>query len=376
MLYLAWIALIVTPVAFRGGLGEVGAAVVLGAAAGVAVFLRARYPYLLTVCAWAMALAVTQMLLIPALFSLGVRRRNWLSLGAVVASVIVLMITFGRGERLVTFQGVRIDAFSETWAWALNAVVVAVIPYALGLSLNVRRELLVSYEQRAVLAEQERLASDREAVLLERERISGEMHDILGHKLALISMQAGALEVNASAGAAQVEQQARKIGESARDGLTDLRTIVGALGQASRPSLEPRGLPAIQALVDESRASGAVVDLDMAGVTDAGEMPEDVGRAAYRIIQEALTNAHRHAPGAPVTIILAGSPGDDVTVDVANSAERGAGPRASISPTGRGIPSLRERARSVGGSLAAEFDQDMFRLKAVLPWPSSAEASR
>jgi signal transduction histidine kinase len=368
VLYLVCIAAVVIPAAISGDVPQLIASVVLGACACVAVFFRSRSPYLLVFVAWAMALAVTQMLLLPALFSLGTRRRNWLSLGAVIVSVVTLAIVFDRGERLITFQGVRIDAASGMLAWVLNAFAVVVVPYLLGLSLKVRQELLSSYAQRTMLAEQERIASDREAVLLERERISGEVHDILGHKLAIISMQAGALEVNASADPAEIERQAHNIGQSARNGLTDLRTIIGVLGQASTPSLAPHGFPAIQYLVEESRMSGAVVDMDMVGLTDGDHAPEDVGRAAYRIVQEALTNAHRHASSAPVKITLAGSPGKALSIDVRNRVNPGDRARSSLSPSGRGVSGLRERARSVGGSLTAQFDGDTFHLRAVLPW--------
>lgn len=363
---MACITTVVVIVAVNARGVQLAACLALGLLACGAVFARVRYPYALLAVAWVMTLAVTQMLLIPALFSLGVRRRNLISVGALVVTVALLGATYSRGERLVSVDGVDLDAAGSLLAWILNVIAVVAVPYLLGVSLNVRRELMRSYEERAVHAEQERAALDREAVLMERQRISSEVHDILGHKLALISMQAGALEVNADSGAANVERQAARIGQSARDGLVDLRTIIGTL---DAQDLMPYGLEAISKLVEESRASGASVELDLGRIERASDVPEDVGRAGYRIVQESLTNAHRHAPGATVRVAVAGRPGDALHLEIRNQLPLG-GLRDPTPPSGRGLPGLRERARSVGGQFHTTIDGADFLARAELPWPA------
>lgn len=349
---------------------------VLSILAGATVLVRRRYPYALLAVAWVAAAAVTQILLVPALFSLAVHRRDRLSLAAVGGTIVLLGVVASRGERFVSIDGVDLDTVASSASWLLNIVVVVLVPYLIGWAIGARRDLIQSYRLRAEHAEAEWNARSREAVLLERARIAREAHDILGHKLALLTMQAGGLEMNATMGPGVVAQQAQLIRQSARDALDDLRSIIGALEEidadplrAADRSLTPQDLAGIVKLVDQSRASGGTVDLASTHLDSWHGAPEAVGRAAYRVAQEALTNAHRHAPASPVTVSLSGAPGRGLTIEVRNLVDEHDGPSPHPDRGGRGLPGLHERIRVVGGLLRVVTEDSVFIVRAELPWP-------
>lgn len=351
----------------------------LAVLAVVAALLRQRYPYALLVVAWITTGLTTQAFLIPALFNIGVRRRGWRGLLSILLSVLVLIAVAGRGERFVSIDGVDMAAWTSTGTWLLNSFVVVVVPYLIGSALAAHRELTESYRLRAEHAEAERSARAAEAVLLERARIAREAHDVLGHKLSLLTMQAGGLELNANAGAQIVAEQAHLISRSARDALADLRSIIGSLDSLGAPdpdnagrSLVPQDLPGIRQLVAESRASGAVVSLKTSDSVDHAQLPASVSRAAYRVVQEALTNAHRHAPGAPVSLSLTGEPGTELVIEIRNAVTYPNESHDVPGSGGRGLPGLQERARSVGGELTVTETDSVFIVAATLPWPVTA----
>lgn len=234
----------------------------------------------------------------------------------------------------------------------------------MGQYIRRRREFAEAAAEQAVRAEVERELAAQRAVHTERERIAQEMHDSLGHVLALVTMQAGALEVNAKE--ATVVSAAEQIRETARSGLAELRAVVRALGADARRDPAP-ALSTIPQLVEASRAAGAEVilrdELDAGG----GGVPSSTGRVIYQAVQESLTNAHRHAPGAPVEIVLSGAPGAGIEVRVSNpltpGGERGAG---------TGLASLRSRVEVLGGTAEARALQGRFDLRVRLPWEENA----
>jgi signal transduction histidine kinase len=142
------------------------------------------------------------------------------------------------------------------------------------------------------------------------------MHDVLGHRLSLLSVHAGALEFRPDASAEEIAGAAKVIRENAHQALQDLREVIGVLrapvGELPQPTLAD-----VRQLVAESGRAGMRVGLHE---EVAGTVPDLVGRTAYRIVQEGLTNARKHAPGAEVRVRLAGSPGQGLTVEVGNDA--------------------------------------------------------
>ncbi|MFI6510445.1 sensor histidine kinase [Streptosporangium sp. NPDC050855] len=225
-----------------------------------------------------------------------------------------------------------------------------------------RRELTRSLRERAERAETERHLRDEQAKAAERGRIAREMHDVLAHKVTLISLHAGGLEVNPGAGPARVEREAALIRVTAQEALEELRTIVGVLRAGHDDAF-----PDLRRLVESWTSAGNAVTLH----GDLGTLPVATARAAYRLVQEGLTNAHRHAAGAPVTVRVTGSPEDGVTITVVN--ERSPRPAAGPSGARAGLVGLEERFRLIGGTVRGmPGDAGGWRLEGRLPWDASA----
>jgi signal transduction histidine kinase len=199
------------------------------------------------------------------------------------------------------------------------------------------------------------------------------MHDVLAHRISLLSLHAGALEFRPDAPPDEVARAAGVIRASAHQALEDLRAVIGVLrdgtdGEAPAPP-QPT-LAALPGLLEESRAAGMVLHADVR-VTELAAVPDVVGRHALRIIQEALTNARKHAPTAVVDVLLEGAPGDGLTIEVRNAAPVLTAGRTAIPGSGTGLVGLGERAALSGGRLEHGRDQHGdFRLRAWLPWPA------
>jgi signal transduction histidine kinase len=239
------------------------------------------------------------------------------------------------------------------------------LPGAIGAYVRTRAELLVALTGRAERAEAERELLAREAIATERTRIAREMHDAVGHRVSLMVLQAGAIEM-AAADRDRVEQLACQVQVAGRQALDELRQAVGVLraGEDDGAPLTPQpGLDHLERLVKECRAAGMIVELTRPPA-DAEPVDAAVSRAAYRIVQEALTNAAKHAPGAAVTVGVERTP-DRLVVRVVNGAPAGPGQGTG---GGFGLVGLRERVRTLDGVLRAEPRLDGgFLVEAVLP---------
>jgi len=210
----------------------------------------------------------------------------------------------------------------------------------------------------------------------EQARIAREMHDVLGHRLSLLSLQAGALEVTSGTTPDAVEA-AKTVRTTARQSLDDLRQVIGVLrgsGFADRPAGGPAQPPQptladIPDLVTGARQAGLAVNLTVL-LDQAATAPAQLGTAAYRILQEALTNVLRHAPGAPAEVSVRGGPGAGLLIEVANPLP----PQPVPSPgSGTGLTGVNERIGLLGGTLAAgPADERTFVLRASLPWVAAA----
>ncbi|WP_404189215.1 sensor histidine kinase [Streptomyces tauricus] len=239
-----------------------------------------------------------------------------------------------------------------------------------GMLARSKRQLMLSLRDRARRAETEAALRAEQAQRLARESIAREMHDVLAHRLTLLSVHAGALEIRPDAPRAEVARAAGVIRESAHDALQDLREIIGVL-RASGDHAEESGRPqptfgALEGLVSESRDADMKVTLDNR-VVDAAAVPASVGRTTYRIAQECLTNARKHAPGAEVTVTVTGAPGTGLTISVRNPPPPGDVP--DVPGSGQGLIGLRERAVLAGGHLDHGPEGDGgFRVHAWLPW--------
>jgi signal transduction histidine kinase len=256
-------------------------------------------------------------------------------------------------------------------AYPAAVVFTALLTVALigwGMFVRSKRQLMLSLRDRARRAETEARLRAEQAQRLAREAIAREMHDVLAHRLTLLSVHAGALEFRPDASRAEITRAAGVIRESAHEALQDLREIIGVL-RAGEPDDAGRPQPtlaALDALVAECREAGMKVTL--AGrVTDPAAVPASVGRTAYRITQEGLTNARKHAPGTEVTVCVTGAPDDGLAVLVHNTPPEGEVPH--VPGSGQGLIGLTERATLAGGRLEHGPTADGgFEVRAWLPW--------
>ena len=268
----------------------------------------------------------------------------------------------------VAYVGNTVMTGGQFWVAIFTAPFLIGTWIAIGAYVGARRDLMVSLRDRAERAEAERELRSEQARLGERARIAQEMHDVLAHKVSLIALHAGGLEVNPTVGAEKVEGSARLIRETARQAMEDLREVLGVL--RSDVSVDGAGLaPVPQAadlarLIEESRSAGVSVTGDFALPDD---VPVSLGRTAYRVVQEALTNVHKHARGASTEVVVRGARGEGVTVRVTNMRPVAAG---SLLPgAGAGLVGLRERVQLVGGRLATgPTAEGGWRVDAWLPW--------
>jgi len=262
------------------------------------------------------------------------------------------------------------------------------VPYAVGLVLSVliigvvviwgmfvraRRQLVTTLRDRAERAESEQHLRVEQARAHERGRIAREMHDVLAHRISLLSLHAGALEFRPDAPPEEIARAAGVIRSSAHQALEDLRAVIGVLREdldGADPERPQPMLADLPALIDESRAAGMRVTYSWALAPEA-VVPEGLGRNAYRIVQEGLTNARKHARGSAVDVAVDGAPGDGLTIEVRNRLPVGALVGAEIPGTGVGIIGLAERASLAGGRLEhGRTETGDYRLWAWLPWPA------
>jgi signal transduction histidine kinase len=326
-------------------------------------------------------------------------RRRWPVEIAVVTALLATFSTVAAFASLIALFTVAVHRPTRTVAWvgAVNLasggafvmlrpdpntpiVVNAVIgllattgTVAWGMLVRARRQLVMSLHERAERAEAEQQLRIGQARQLERTRIAREMHDVLAHRISLVSMHAGALEFRAAAVGGEVARSAAVIRTSAHQALEDLREVIGVLrdGTDQAPEQPQPTLADVPCLIEESQQAGMHVTLRFAFAEAEGGLPLSVGRTAYRIVQEGLTNARKHAPGAAVTVDLEGSPGPGVTVEIRSRRPIEPRTQPQIPGAGHGLVGLAERTDLAGGRLEhGRLPDGDFRLGAWLPWPT------
>jgi signal transduction histidine kinase len=250
---------------------------------------------------------------------------------------------------------------SGDWASVGIGLLLTGVVIGWGLFVRARRELVLSLHEQAQRAEMDTRAQ-------ERRRIAREMHDVLAHRLSLLSVHAGALEFHRDAPAEEVAEAAGVIRASARAALEDLREVIGVLREQDGERLTAPPQPTLAdlpALVEESQAAGMrlTAQIELGDATP----PAAVGRTAYRIVQEGLTNARKHAPGAAVTLTVTALDGG-LEIEVRSLAPVGAAAASSLPGAGTGLIGLAERVTLSRGELEHGIDPDgAFVLRARLP---------
>ena len=275
---------------------------------------------------------------------------------------------------LMPLQRVLIPQSDSATSYYLVGLLCTVAVVGWGMFMRGRRQTQRERRRRAEAEEQLRVEQIRHA---ERTRIAREMHDVLAHRISLLSLHAGALEFRPQAPPEEVARAAAVIRASAHQALEDLRAVIGVLrdGTDGEPPAPPQPtLAALPALLAEARAAGMRLHADVR-VADLAAVPDAVGRHALRITQEALTNARKHAASAAVDLRIEGAPRQGLTIEARNPVPvLAAGatdiPGSGIPGSGTGLVGLAERAALSGGHLEHGLDEHgEFNLRAWLPWP-------
>jgi signal transduction histidine kinase len=252
------------------------------------------------------------------------------------------------------------NTLNEAYIAILFATIVIAYGYLLGTRRRLQRELVKGRAR-----EQQQQA--RSALLEERARIARELHDVVAHHMSVIAVRAETAPFRIPGLSEAVKDDMAETGAIAREALTEMRRLLGVLrGADAGAELAPQpGMDGLEGLVAAVRGAGLAVNLRV----DGGQrpLPAGVGLSAYRILQEALSNTLRHAPGAQVTVEVGYEP-DRLRLRVQNDAVPLGGERPSPAPPGHGIVGMRERAAMLGGTLAAGPTSDGgFLVEAVLP---------
>lgn len=257
-----------------------------------------------------------------------------------------------------------------TWLmWLIVVPLMYALALCIGLLGRARRQLIVGLRESAARDREryeERLATTQRD---ERERIAREMHDVLAHRISLLSMHAGALEYRARSphppDPLELQESAGVIRQNAQGAVEDLRELLGLLrsdGELGAAAPQPR-LTDLDRLLDDAAAAGQHVDFDSDARPE--RLRETTQRAAYRVVQEALTNARKHAPAAPVTVRLHQDRAQ-LIVMTSNPVPPGI-TRWDVPVEGNGLIGLEERVRIEGGSFRAGVEDGQFRVVAELP---------
>lgn len=343
-----------------------GIAPVLAPLGAVALIWRSRFPKSVAAAAAVLgALSFSGIAFFVALFMLARRRLDWW-----VAAVIALAVA---AEMLVGSEPMAWDvALFGTVGWGAIAVWGA---YR-GQRARLRENQVSSLKERAEQAEAGHAADVERSKLAERHRIAREMHDTLAHRMSLVAVQAAALEVDAPD--AETTGSARLIRETAHAALSELRDVLGVLHEdgTAGETAAPSGVEQIAGLLEGWRLAG--INVDYAPNPDLdGVLPDAVSRAAYRVVQEGVTNVARHAPGAPAeaTLVLhrVQPRATELRITVSNGKSTMSEPALGA---GLGLVGLAERIQLLGGTLSHGPAENGFDLVARIPFKMQVARGR
>ena len=339
-------------------------------AALVLIRFRRRAPMLVTVSLSALSSVAVSL---GGFASWGVAslctRRRWkeiLPAGAVFIGSQLLSYPVRRALGLPVVADLRVNdaPLQEPWSLIVGGgalLLDTVVLVAIGMYTGARRELVASMRAQVEQAEREQQLRVAQGQAAERQRIAREMHDVLAHRISLVSMYSGALAYRDDLNPEQTREIAETIRENANLALTELRGVLGSLRgeEGDRPQPTLADLPG---LIADNRAAG--VRIEFSGVALEGLSPA-VSRHAYRIVQEGLTNARKHAPGAKVEVRLSGDPDSGLRIELRNLVN---GRGAAVPGGGYGLLGLAERTGLVGGRIEHGIRDEVFQLEAWMPW--------
>lgn len=309
---------------------------------------------------WATALAIISVC------SRGVRRwLYWIPPVAILSSLAAYIF----GPRIAGGQIMEVIIVNGFW-WAMVGLFMAI-----GLLRWSRRRQMRAWRSEAAMARREaqaiiqaEQARAQKARAEERTRIAREMHDTLSHRLALISTYAGALDYRQDLDPATVRLTAKLVQETASTASAELRTVLDILRDDPEDTRPEPDLSDLEELMDEVRSAGVRVRSTVQG-QDLATLPATLSRTLYRIVQEALTNVVKHAPGSLATIHWRGAQ-DRIELTVTNPVTASEHKDSVVTVGGFGLIGVDERAKTLGGSSTVTRTSDVFHLEVSIPWQS------
>lgn len=272
----------------------------------------------------------------------------------------------GVGAHLLQWIWHPNPALTFDW-WAILVVVAYGALLGWGTLARSHRELVQSLRDRADRAEAEQERRVAEARASERRALARDMHDVLANRLSLVATYAGALEYRPDAPPEKLATAAGVVRDGVHQALEELRQVIGVLRVDDGAAMSgPVTVADLEGLIEETRATGQPVEVRNGLPGDL--LSSFIGRTAFRVLQEGLTNARKHAARAPVEVALSGGPGSDLLIEIANPLPAQEG-TPTVPGSGLGLVGLTERVRLVGGQLDHERGDGRFLLRARLPWP-------
>jgi len=347
----------------HGGHSARASPILLGLAAAASLFARHRWPGWTLACSGALGAVLVHVdhsvgavaILAPAvaLYTLALSRgRRAQVIGGLVAVAAVLVADLEHSGQ---------PGLAQT----AGHVLLVAIPLLAAEAIRNHRANLRLLTERLELAEHAREQEAARRVEQERMRIARELHDVVAHTLTEINVQAAAAAERTQP--REPHAALERIERASHDAMRELRAILGVLRDengADPPRAPAPGISDLAQLTDRARAAGLDIQVDVSGEQPA-HLSDAASLAAYRIVQESLTNARRHAPGAPVRIELRFNHDE---LSVAIETEPGAGSNGNDAGPGVGITGLRERAAAIGGTLKAGPTPNGFMVQARLPY--------
>jgi signal transduction histidine kinase len=362
---------VVRPLTDLGNLGYV--LLIVG---GAVVVVRRRWP---------VAVFVTTALASLAYYSLDFPDGpGWLGLFVALYT----LTAYGDGRRSLVIAAVGITVLTVVWlvsatdiepraaiGWVFFRIGASVMSAALGESVRTRRFIAAEAQQRAELAERTREEEARARVNAERLRIAREVHDTVAHAIAIINVQAGVTAHVLDKRPEGARETLVAIEQTSSQALQEMRAILGVLRDTDEGRTPYPGLEQIDELTTKARKAG--LDIELEATTRSASLPSAVGSAAYRILQESITNVIRHVGPTRVTVALDFG-ADALEVRVTDEGRRHAttaNSNGSSAEPGRGITGMRERCQLLGGDLTARSRPGGgFEVKARLPLAPSGAA--
>ncbi|WP_435298859.1 sensor histidine kinase [Timonella sp. A28] len=297
-------------------------------------------------------------------------RRRWREIIPMFMTWVGCAIIVGRVVDLPHLQ-------SNATPTSIATITLFTLCLAIGFYIGSRRESAASLHAQVESLEEAKHAREQEARVKERARIAREMHDVLAHRISLVSLHSGALAYRTDLSAEEVREAAAIIRDNSHQALSELREILGVLRDPSSvvneaPDAPQPTLADLDSLIRDARLAGTRVNVHVERntVEQLPHLVQATSRNAYRVLQECLTNVRKHAPHALTDILIERTSPETFIIEVSNPVRPLAFKEETVPGSGLGLVGMAERVRSSGGTLSSGIVNNRFVVHASLPWVS------